>query len=250
MAISWCKVASNLDSHPKIRKAGRCGREVFLFALRRNAEPGNEAAGKIRAEELEPWYLADVLQMPECDAVTGVTAAVTAGLLVREGDHFVIAGWESEWSKDREDGRVRTAKWRERQKAKQPVTSRDVTECHTVTGDLEEKRREENRYVFGAEPSAPAKPTRARRLRADVPLPADWQPTQAHADKARAKRLDLTHEADQFRNDALAKGKHFADWSAAFHTWLGNAAKWRDERGNTRQGGPTLVGGIRKSEPL
>ncbi|MGX1809690.1 hypothetical protein ACWIGI_28550 [Nocardia sp. NPDC055321] len=35
--------------------------------------------------------------------------------------------------------------------------------------------------------------------------------------------LDLEHEADQFRNHALANGRTQVDWSAAFHTWLGRA---------------------------
>lgn len=113
MATSWCKVASNLDSHPKIRRAGRNGREVFLFALRRNAEPNNPIPGRLPIDQLEPWYLADQLQMPECDAVTGVTAAVTAGLLKLDGNSYIIVGWEEDWSKLRTSGAARTARWRD-----------------------------------------------------------------------------------------------------------------------------------------
>lgn len=51
MAESWCKVASDLDSDPKIRRAGRLGREVFLFVLRRNARPGNPIPGLVAAAD-------------------------------------------------------------------------------------------------------------------------------------------------------------------------------------------------------
>ncbi len=145
MAVSWCKVASNLDSHPKIRKAGRNGREVFLFALRRNAEPGNLESGFLPLDQMEPWYLADQLMMDECDARDGLDRCVTAGLIKVHLDRYTIVGWESEWSKEREDGRKRTAKWRENKRLRDDVTSRDVTECHNVTGDLEETRLEEKR---------------------------------------------------------------------------------------------------------
>lgn len=148
MAVSWCKVASNLDTHPKIRKAGRNGREVFLFALRRNAEPGNPIPGQVPAAELEPWYLADLLQMPECDAVTGVTAAVTAGLLRLEGNAYVICSWSEGWGKDNGTGAGRTARWRENKKmqaAVTGVTSPNVTVTGGDGGDIEEKRREEKK---------------------------------------------------------------------------------------------------------
>lgn len=148
MALSWCKVASNLDSHPKIRKAGRDGREVFLFALRRNAEPGNKHPGSISADELEPDYLAYELMSPRDAVVTGVTAAVTAGLLALEGDRYVIVGWEEDWSKAKSDGAKRTEKWRKNKELpKQP--SRGDRPRHTVTlgdtSDIEETRSEETR---------------------------------------------------------------------------------------------------------
>ena len=160
MALSWCKVASNLDSHPKIRRAGRNGREVFLFALRRNKEPGNPVPGRLPIDQLEPWYIADQLQMPEADAVTGVTAAVTAGLLVLEGLSYVIVGWDDDWGTGPVDGKDRTAKWREKHKPVTPVTSRDVTNVTQRHGDArdvrEEKRGEETRGEEKADTSPPA----------------------------------------------------------------------------------------------
>ncbi len=158
MGLSWCKMASNLDSHPKIRRAGRSGREVFLFVLRQNAEPGNPVPGRLPIDRLEPWYLADQLMMPESDAVTGVTRAVEAGLLLLDGHSYLIVGWEAEWSKELEDRRdatrERVAKYREArdERLKKAVTERyaalpnvtDVTGTES-TPRREEKRREETR---------------------------------------------------------------------------------------------------------
>jgi hypothetical protein len=154
MAVSWCKVASNLDSHPKIRKAGRLGREVFLFALRRNAEPGNKVPGQISADELDPDYLSDMLQMPRDEAVTGVTSLVTAGLLAREGDVYVITSWKDGWGKDNGGGAARTAKWRENNKLRTSLSQRDARDVTDVTRDAcdtEEKRREENKETGSPE---------------------------------------------------------------------------------------------------
>jgi hypothetical protein len=130
MGQQWCKVASNLDTNSKIRRAGRNGREVFLFALRRNAEPGNPRPGTIPASDLEPWFVADLLMMPESDASDGVLRAVTAGLLERDDDVFVIIGWEeSGWGKE-SGSAERMRKLRERQKS---VTGDVTSDGHGVT---------------------------------------------------------------------------------------------------------------------
>jgi uncharacterized phage protein (TIGR02220 family) len=155
---SWCKVASNLDSHPKIRRGGRNAREVFLFALRRNSEPGNAQPGSVPAPEMEPWYLADQLMMTETEAADGLSRCDQVGLLIRDGDRVAIVGWEEEWGKRPLSGSERTAKWRKNTGARDGVTPRDesVTEpsSTSVTGDgcdgseeirSDQKRGEEKR---------------------------------------------------------------------------------------------------------
>ncbi|HET9063749.1 MAG TPA: hypothetical protein VFO62_10710 [Candidatus Binatia bacterium] len=124
---SWCKVASNLDSHPKIRRAGRNGREVFLFALRRNAEPGNDGSGSVAASELEPWYLADQLMMSESEAKEGLDRCLAAGLLrILDGERVAIGGWDEDWGRVPMTGSERTAKWRKHKAEHDDVTSGDA----------------------------------------------------------------------------------------------------------------------------
>lgn len=86
----------------------------------------------------------------------------------------------------------------------------------------------------GALQSLKAKVDKAARLPSKGPLPSDWTPSGACRDRARDLRLDLSHESEQFSASARAHGRRYADWDAAFRTWLGNAAKWRDERGGPR----------------
>ena len=223
MPPSWCKVASNLDSHPKVRRAGRCGREVFLFALRRNAEPGNPVPGRVPADELAPWYLADQLMMPECDAVTGVTAAVTAGLLAEDGDYFVICGWGEEWGKAAQSGRERTARWRENNKLHASVTSRDgrdVTDRHGDARDALEEKRSEEKRLEEKRSHTPRKRGEGTRKSPEVPIPADWEPTPEHAALANERGVSLGDQARQFRAHADTHDRRCVRWNAAFTQWL------------------------------
>jgi uncharacterized phage protein (TIGR02220 family) len=144
MAASWCKVASNLDSHPKIRKAGRNGREVFLFALRRNAEPGRAVTGVtgiLPAVTFESWYLADQLMMSEAEATEGFERCLKAGLLTKDGEAVRIGGWD-----DDEWGRPFTNA--ERQQRHRVVTKSNATVTeprYDVTRNNESNGREERR---------------------------------------------------------------------------------------------------------
>jgi uncharacterized phage protein (TIGR02220 family) len=141
---SWCKVASNLDSHPKIRKARAMGREVFLFALRRNAEPNIKTPGRIPKLELEPWYVADQLMRTEVEAAEGVAACLRADLLRDDGDHFLIVGWDEEqWGREKSTDRVR--KWREEQRTKQDETLRNVAPVSVQHDETHETARSEER---------------------------------------------------------------------------------------------------------
>jgi hypothetical protein len=136
VAHHWCKVASNLDSHPKIRKAGRLGREVFLFALRRNAEPGNPIPGRLPKDELAPWYVADQLQMSEEEAVIGVTSAISAGLLNEEGHCYQIVSWKDGWGKGSGTGADRQARYKENKKLRIGDVSGDSDTVSGVSGDV------------------------------------------------------------------------------------------------------------------
>ena len=52
------------------------------------------------------------------------------------------------------------------------------------------------------------------------PLPESWTPSPSHIEKCAAERIDLDHEAEKFRNNALAKDMRYANWDRAFTNWL------------------------------
>ena len=193
MGIRFAKVDADLDNHPKVRRAGRNGREVFLFVLRRNASL--DRSGRVPTSYIEPWYRADQLMMSEADAADGVSRIVTAGLVTLRDGHAVIAGWDDEWAKAPLDEAER--KRREREKKRQgvevdapadlpetapvitapsPVESRDVTDSHgaSVTDRdcpdshaLDKSRLEESR-TLSVPPAAPAEGEGLFALKAKV----------------------------------------------------------------------------------
>lgn len=172
---SWAKMASNLDSHPRVRAAGRDGREVYLFILRRNAEL--DLHGLVPKIHVEPWYVAYELMIDQVTARNGVSRCVTAGLLHESETCFVISGWDDEWAKKPLTNAERQAKFREKELAKtgscdngvtKVTESNDaiVTERDRNAGEerrVEEKRVEESKEeVATALPAPPPKKPKAR----------------------------------------------------------------------------------------
>ena len=58
------------------------------------------------------------------------------------------------------------------------------------------------------------------RARKQIPIPADWKPTEEHRALADRLGIDCDIEADKFRDRALDSGDRSADWNAKFRIWL------------------------------
>lgn len=97
VSVAWAKLSANFHSNRKTRKAGRLGREVFVFVLCSNAARG--AHGTIPIGDIDPWYIADQLQMTEDEARDGVSMATNSGLITIEDGVVHICGWNDEWAK-------------------------------------------------------------------------------------------------------------------------------------------------------
>ena len=150
----FAKVDTHLDSHPKVRRAGRNGREVFLFVLRKNAAV--DRGGRVSASYVEPAYLADQLMTSESEARDGLDRAVAAGLLCLDDDDVIISGWDEDWSRRPLDDSERKARQRAKDKqvqgnstdvdeklldvTKSNVTERDGSRMSRI--DQREERRE------------------------------------------------------------------------------------------------------------
>lgn len=149
----YAQVASNLDSNPKIRKAGNLGRQVFEFALRRNAEPGNQTPGRLPSRVMEAWFLADQLMLSVSDCDTGLSRAVEADLLVRQGEFWAIVGWEDHWGERPLEGSERMKKWRENNKTQDTDDLVTESDAPNVTRDacdaLDKIRRDKKEELPG-----------------------------------------------------------------------------------------------------
>lgn len=58
------------------------------------------------------------------------------------------------------------------------------------------------------------------RARKQIPIPADWKPSEEHRALADRLGIDCDIEADKFRDRALDSGARSADWNAKFRNWL------------------------------
>lgn len=99
--------------------------------------------------------------------------------------------------------------------------------------------------VVSPPPEKPKRKAAPRGASRKCRLPEGWAPSAAnyaYASKHNLTREEINHEADQFRSDAIAKGKLFIDWHAAFGTWLGNTAKWKRERSAKATAGTHTAG--------
>jgi hypothetical protein len=168
----WSKMDVGLDSNPKICAAGRAAREIFLFLVRRNG--ALEADGAIPIANLDPAYLARQLMMTGDEAVTGVTAAVTHGLIDVDEDEVRLCGWSPEWGSSK-SGAERQARYKARKKqekkaaAESPwtgqVTKGDAGDVTSVTGDVLDQTRPERDKAPPAPPDLSASPLPAAIVR-------------------------------------------------------------------------------------
>lgn len=205
-------LASDFWNNRKIRKAGRNGRDVFLFALTCNASRGR--TGSIPAGDLDAWYLSDQLKIPEADASSGLVAAIEARLLARDGDRIVICGWDETWSRVDE-----TSARTERRRA-QAEKQKQIRES--------ERESEESR-VENSSPAIPGQsPDSVRTLTRATP-PSTEQVTQAPA-RPPVPWRPAWHERVVDRVYAYARSEHH---SAASKLGRPNTPTWGPQVGKS-----------------
>jgi len=88
------------------------------------------------------------------------------------------------------------------------------------------------------DPTARAKrSTKARTRKAAVALPADWTPTESHAEIARERGVELELQVRKFKAHAEANARTAVSWNAAFTQWLLNSWPDRNAPGSNRNNG-------------
>lgn len=230
--MTWyAKLDSGFHSNRKARQAGRLGREVFVFVLCMNAHRSSD--GFIPAADLEPWFVADQLQMTESEASEGIQRAINAGLIRIDGEAVIVCGWDEAWSRMPASGAQRQARYRESKKNKVLTTSSDTASDVTpVTSDeravtrdarsdgVTQEGRKEGRNID------PPSRKRGRVKKPKTTRPEAWEPTDSHRAFCEKNNLDLEAIRKKFIHGTDAKGTLYADWDAGFFTWLHNALEW------------------------
>lgn len=248
---SYAKMAGSLDSNRKVRKAGRNGREVFLWVMRQVAL--RDSDGWIPLADVTDFeHVADQLMCSAQDAEDGFNRAVTAALLSVTGDECSVVGWDSDWGRRPKTGAERQREYVARQKQNKSLrdlSPGSVTEAPSqMTGDvtsdvnrIEENRREERESRSASPPADPPSPqagfrlessqraTKARPRQAKTALPDSWAPDLEATALARTLGVSPDAEVAKMRDWAKAENKTKADWDATFRNWLRRAAG--DQRG-------------------
>lgn len=254
--INFAKIAADLDTNPKVRRAGRNGREVFCFVLRRVAVM--RAQGFIPVTNVDTWYLADQLQMTEAEADEGLAACLrpfgdTPGLLRIAGGQVHVCGWNNEWGRQPMTEAERKKKQRAEEKAELeaaksavdpdspvdvttcPDTSRDVVTSHACHGSdqirSDEIRLEVPDLCVGGDHETlvnvvrtPAPHTQPNAS----PMPEGWAPDPTDGNTLaalEASRLGVVvdFELGKFRAWSRADSVVACDWNAKWRWWLQQA---------------------------
>jgi hypothetical protein len=222
----FAKMDADLDSNPKIMRAGPMGTYVFLFVLRRNAKLG--ATGTIPAVNVEPWYVARQTGLDPEEAERAIAACVRHRLLAIEGDQAVIVGWDDDYGRRPMTEAERKAQQRARKKPPTPapqlmlaaptiadtspdadVTCPDSHGSDQIRSEKEEEERERETALARAIPH--------------TQMPDGWGPEPSientHASlEAERRGVVVPFALQKFRERMKASAVTASDWDA----------KWRE----------------------
>lgn len=209
--MPWFKVDDRFWSHPKT--AGLSDAATALWLRAGSWSSGHLTDGRIPVSMLR-FFRARRRSADEL---------VDAGLWSDVGDAFVFHAWDeyqpskSQVEAKREATRNRVNAWRERH-------------GNAVTNTSDDEDRNAAPDPTRPDPTNKEVPKGTSKRTPEKPLPETWEPNENHASYAMENRLDLAHEAGQFRAHAAANDRRQRNWDMAFRTWLGNAAKWSSDR--------------------
>ncbi|WP_152203613.1 DnaT-like ssDNA-binding domain-containing protein [Georgenia thermotolerans] len=161
---------------------------------------------------------------PGTDAGSRAEKLREVGLISREGEGFRITSW-LKWNKSAEEmGRERARDRQRKTSANDGTgTGNDAgTDAGTGPGLPDPIRRADQNTDQNQKQSTPAKRATS--------LPADWEPTQEHIERAAQDGIDLGRELIKFRAYVDEKGLTSKSWNQRFTRWLMQAADYAKAR--------------------
>jgi len=218
----WGRLYATLHSSPKWRAASKPARSLwttaFSWCIDQEASEGVVPEHMLRALDGAPSEAA-------CLVKVGLWETVDGGWIFH--DWLVYQRSREQIEADRAAATERQRRARERRR--ESHTGNGVTNgvsdgvSHAARGEESRgEEREETSSLLAADADAPARPSRRKPER---PLPDGWEPTDGHTQYATEHRLNLTREAQRFRDHAQANDRRARDWDAAFRMWLSKAAE-------------------------
>lgn len=139
----WAKIDAGFFRNPKVRKAGRDGREVYLWLLLVNR--AHDFNGTIPANYADPKYIAREIEMRPYLVAAALSRCVAAQLIaVSPRGDAALCGWDGDWRTKADDSRERVRKHRANKAETIEVGNGVGNACNAVT-PLEESRGEQSR---------------------------------------------------------------------------------------------------------
>lgn len=232
-ALRFAKVDATLELNPKIEEAGFWASTVYQFLLRVNRL--HECDGRIPARYLRPKYIAKRLDMFTAEGLDSSALGIVeraiarcqdseVELLERDGDEFLLVGWDSEWkgakteaerSKDYRDKKKRSRSKCDDRDAKEAVTiqeapSRTESDSPPIVTDSHEPSRSDSDDGDATRSSRIERREEKRRKEESNPPKAPQGAKSADTrilNEANSILVQLNAEADQ-RFSPLSK----SDW--------------------------------------
>lgn len=136
--------------------------------------------------------------------------------LISRGDQRIVSGLggykPTVWNLNMSRG-AKTAPLKNAETAVQTGVQKTRTGVQTgVQHDCTRTISKEEPYIEPRESNA--------RARKQIPIPADWKPSEEHQALADRLGIDCDIEADKFCDRALDSGARSADWNAKYRNWL------------------------------
>lgn len=241
--MAWVKLDDDFFSNPKVLRAGRDARDLYLAALcfcNRGLTDGFVPAEALRRLGVD----ADV-----DDVMAAVTALCTVGLWRPEATGYRIHQYldyqpsaEAVTAK-REAAAERMRSVRSREvRANKSRTSREVRSTPTQPQPVPIPHP----YDGENAPLPPADGGGAAKAKRPTRIDPDWEPDAALLAWCAGKRFgqaEIAEQAERFRDHYVAKGEARADWSASFRNWMTSPIRQqeraRSPTGSNGSGGRT-----------
>lgn len=230
--VAWVKITTDMFDNRKIKHLRRLpdGNNIVLIWVMLLTMAGRcNAGGMIFLTENIPYtpkMLADELDFEENTVILALQALEQFQMIVMDGNHFRIAGWEEYQNIEgldriREQTRKRVAAHRQRQ-AQKALPAGNATRNVTVTqGNAGEEEREEDSDIRNKNDNMgdPADAPERKRSKRKPFVPPTVEEVREYCEQRKNKV-----NPEKFVNSYTAKGwmigkTKMKDWKAAVRTW-------------------------------